>query len=242
MNSLKKEGYEIESVTRKGYRLLQSPDLLTREAVLSCIKKGEIPGELCCFESIDSTNEEAKRRGEAGAPDGSIYVADNQTNVTGQECQIKWPNDIVLNRKKVCGILTEMNMEIDSIAYVVVGVGINVNRMEFREDIAETATSLKKESGHSIERAELLSEILSAFFRDYKLFLEKQDLSPFLESYNQKLVNVGREVKIIKKGEEIIRTAIGINDRGELIVQDAEGNTEHIFSGEVSVRGIYGYV
>ena len=93
-----------------------------------------------------------------------------------------------------------------------------------------------------IERAELLSEILSAFFRDYKLFLEKQDLSPFLESYNQKLVNVGREVKIIKKGEEIIRTAIGINDRGELIVQDAEGNTEHIFSGEVSVRGIYGYV
>ena len=59
MNSLKKEGYEIESVTRKGYRLLQSPDLLTREAVLSCIKKGEIPGELCCFESIDSTNEEA---------------------------------------------------------------------------------------------------------------------------------------------------------------------------------------
>ena len=64
-----------------------------------------------------------------------------------------------------------MNMEIDSIAYVVVGVGINVNRMEFREDIAETATSLKKESGHSIERAELLSEILSAFFRDYKLFL-----------------------------------------------------------------------
>ena len=88
----------------------------------------------------------------------------------------------------------------------------------------------------------MLSEILTAFFRDYKLFLEKQDLSPFLESYNQKLVNVGREVKIIKKGEEIIRTAIGINDRGELIVQDAEGNTEHIFSGEVSVRGIYGYV
>ena len=169
-------------------------------------------------------------------------VAEAVDKVTGQECQIKWPNDIVLNRKKVCGILTEMNMEIDSIAYVVVGVGINVNRMEFREDIAETATSLKKESGHSIERAELLSEILSAFFRDYKLFLEKQDLSPFLESYNQKLVNVGREVKIIKKGEEIIRTAIGINDRGELIVQDAEGNTEHIFSGEVSVRGIYGYV
>lgn len=291
MNSLKKEGYEIESVTRKGYRLLQSPDLLTREALISSIPEGVIQGELCCFESIDSTNEEAKRRGEMGAAHGSVYVADTQTSgkgrrgrnwlspagedifftillrpelpldcvsmltlvaasavaegidkATGQNSQIKWPNDIVLNRKKVCGILTEMNMEIDSIAYVVVGIGINVNRMEFREDIADMATSLKKESGHAIERATLLSEILSAFFRDYKLFLEKQDLSPFLESYNQKLVNVGREVKVIKKGEEIIRTAIGINDRGELIVQDAEGNIEHIFSGEVSVRGIYGYV
>ena len=291
MNSLKKEGYEIESVTRKGYRLLQSPDLLTKEAVLSCMKEVRIPGELCCFESIDSTNEEAKRRGEAGAPDGSVYVADNQTNgkgrrgrtwispagedvfftillrpelplssvsmitlvaasavseaidkVTGLNSNIKWPNDIVLNRKKVCGILTEMNMEIDSVAYVVVGIGINVNRMEFREDIADMATSLKKESGHTVERAILLSEILSAFFRDYKLFLEEQNLSSFLEYYNQKLINVGREVRLIKKGEEIIRTAIGINDRGELIVRDDEGNTEHIFSGEVSVRGIYGYV
>ena len=256
-----------------------------------CIKKEEIPGELCCFESIDSTNEEAKRRGEAGAPDGSIYVADNQTNgkgrrgrtwlspsgedifftillrpdlplnsvsmltlvaasavaeavdeVTGQECQIKWPNDIVLNKKKVCGILTEMNMEIDSIAYVVVGIGINVNRINFGEEIADMATSLKKESGHNIERSVLLSEILTAFFRDYKLFLEKQDLSPFLDYYNRKLVNVDHEVKIIKKDEEIIRTAIGINERGELIVQDAEGRKEYIFSGEVSVRGIYGYV
>ena len=219
MNSLKKEGYEIESVTRKGYRLLQSPDLLTKEAVLSCMKEVRIPGEFCCFESIDSTNEEAKRRGEAGAPDGSVYVADNQTSgkgrrgrtwispagedifftillrpelplssvsmitlvaasavseaidkVTGLDSKIKWPNDIVLNRKKVCGILTEMNMEIDSVAYVVVGIGINVNRMEFREDIADMATSLKKESGHTVERAALLSEILSAFFRDYKLF------------------------------------------------------------------------
>ena len=291
MNSLKKEGYEIESVTRKGYRLLQSPDLLTKEAILSCMSKGTIQGEFCCFDSIDSTNEEAKRRGEAGAPDLSVYVADKQTNgkgrrgrtwvspsgedifftillrpelplnsvsmltlvaasavaeaidkTTGQECQIKWPNDIVLNGKKICGILTEMNMEIDSIAYVVVGVGINVNRMEFGEDIAYMATSLKKECGHTIERAALLSEILTVFFSDYELFLEKQNLTPFLEKYNQKLVNAGREVKIIKKGKEIIRTAIKINERGELIVRDAEGNIEHIFSGEVSVRGIYGYV
>ena len=137
---------------------------------------------------------------------------------------------LFLIRKKVCGILTEMNMEIDSIAYVVVGIGINVNRINFGEEIADMATSLKKESGHNIERSVLLSEILTAFFRDYKLFLEKQDLSPFLDYYNKKLVNVDHEVKIIKKDEEIIRTALGINERGELIVQDAEGRKEHIFS------------
>ena len=84
MNSLKKEGYEIESVTRKGYRLLQSPDLLTTEEILSSMKEACIPGELCCFESIDSTNEEAKRRGESGAPDGSVYVADQQTRGKGR--------------------------------------------------------------------------------------------------------------------------------------------------------------
>ena len=81
---LKKEGYEIESVTRKGYRLLQSPDLLTTEEILSSMKEACIPGELCCFESIDSTNEEAKRRGESGAPDGSVYVADQQTRGKGR--------------------------------------------------------------------------------------------------------------------------------------------------------------
>ena len=291
IQALKNEGYVIEGVNNKGYRLVSEPDVMSEEKISKYLETRTFARKLYYYDETDSTNTRAKIVGETDCVHGALFVANEQTagkgrrghswnsdkgttismsyllkpdidiscvsritlvsavalarafsKVDGVKPQIKWPNDIVLNRKKVCGILTEMNMEIDSIAYVVVGVGINVNRMEFREDIAETATSLKKESGHSIERAELLSEILSAFFRDYKLFLEKQDLSPFLESYNQKLVNVGREVKIIKKGEEIIRTAIGINDRGELIVQDAEGNTEHIFSGEVSVRGIYGYV
>ena len=291
IKALRQKGYKIESYTKRGYRLLEEPDLLSPLAMKQILNTDIFGKRYVYMDTTESTNLEARRLAQQGAEEGTVVVTEEQAAGRGRlsrgwyspfgkglwfslilrpdfppaeapkctlmaavaltkafhkmglaDAGIKWPNDIVLNRKKVCGILTEMNMEIDSIAYVVVGVGINVNRMEFREDIAETATSLKKESGHSIERAELLSEILSSFFRDYKLFLEKQDLSPFLESYNQKLVNVGREVKIIKKGEEIIRTAIGINDRGELIVQDAEGNTEHIFSGEVSVRGIYGYV
>lgn len=291
INSLKEEGYEIESVTRKGYRLLQSPDLLTRESVLSCLKDNIVPGELLCFSSIDSTNEEAKRRAGEGAPDGSVYIADRQTKgkgrrgktwssppgqdiffsillrpdlpadcismltlvaamavaeavdqVTGMSSQIKWPNDILLNQKKVCGILTEMNVEIDSDYYVVVGIGINVNRTEFDEEISFMAGSLKKESGKTINRASFLATVLSSFRKYYGMFHEKRDVSPFLENYNEKLVNRGHEVKLVRKGEEQIRTALGMNEKGELIVVDEQGRKEAVFSGEVSVRGIYGYV
>ncbi len=291
MNSLKKEGYEIESVTRKGYRLLQSPDLLTKESVLGCMPEGILTGELCCFEQIDSTNEEAKRQAEKGAPDGSLYVANHQTHGKGRRgrvwdspagkdifftllfrpeipldrvsmltlvtaeaiaaaveelaevsCQIKWPNDILLNGKKICGILTEMNMEIDRVAYVVIGAGINVNRTEFEEEISDMATSIRKETGKKVERNLLLAKIIEAFFRNYHMFLQALDMTPFLEDYNRRLVNVGREVKIIRKQEEKICRALGINQRGELLVQNARGETEQICSGEVSVRGIYGYV
>ena len=67
-------------------------------------------------------------------------------------------------------------------------------------------------------------------------------MTPFLKEYNDRLINVNREVRIMKNGEEFVRRALGINERGELLVEDEEGRRDCIFSGEVSVRGIYGYV
>lgn len=291
INRLKEEGYEIESVTRKGYRLLQSPDFMTEEELCQYLPEGILSGELCYYESIDSTNEEAKRKAALGAPDESLFFADNQTagkgrrgrtwispkgediffslllrpdlpvscasmltliaamaaaevseKYSGETCQIKWPNDIVLHNKKICGILTEMGLEMNEISYIVVGVGFNINRKEFPEEISEMGTSLFRETGKKIPRARFLADFIEGFMKRYHRFLREQNLASFVEEYESHLVNIGRKVKIIKKGQEKIRTALGINEKGELIVQDENGEKENVFSGEVSVRGLYGYV
>ncbi len=291
INALKKEGYEIESVTRKGYRLLQSPDLLREEDVRRYLPADIWPGPVVCFSSIDSTNEEAKRQAALGAADGTIFAADMQTagkgrrgrewsspngedifcslllrpelpasaastltlvtalavaaaveKHSGMSCQIKWPNDVLLCEKKVCGILTEMELEMDEISYVVIGVGLNVNREDFPEELSGMATSLFRETGEKTVRAALLADVIKEFSLRYSRFLKEQSFASFKEEYEERLVNIGREVRLIRRGQELVRRAVGIDEEGGLLVQNAEGETECVVSGEVSVRGLYGYV
>ena len=130
----------------------------------------------------------------------------------------------------------------DQLDYVVIGTGINVNRVEFDPEIADHASSIFKESGRKICRARLLADAIAAFEKKYRQFAAFRDMTPFLKEYNDRLINVNREVRIMKNGEEFVRRALGINERGELLVEDEEGRRDCIFSGEVSVRGIYGYV
>lgn len=159
------------------------------------------------------------------------------------ESKIKWPNDITLSGKKVCGILTEISCMKDKIEYVVIGIGINVNREKFVEGIQDTATSLYKECGHTIERNLLIGDILINMNDYYNEFMKIGDLSNVLEEYNDNLVNYNNKVKIIQKDLEYTGTALGINNEGGLIVRKNDDNSEvTIISGEVSVRGIYGYV
>lgn len=162
--------------------------------------------------------------------------------VTGLDAMIKWPNDIIVNSKKLCGILTESSMDQTGIRYVVVGIGINCNQIEFSKNIAGMATSIRLETGKEISRSKLFGTFLNIFETYYEVFLETEDLSEFLEEYNNLLVNRGKEVKIIEKDKERILTAIGIDEKGGLIVKDGQGRKEMIISGEVSVRGLYGYV
>lgn len=161
---------------------------------------------------------------------------------TGLDAKIKWPNDIVVGRKKICGILTEMSIERDYIHHIVVGIGINVNEESFPDEIAQMATSLKKESGNLISRANLLCDILSQFEQDYEVFLEAEDLKPFVEEYNKMLVNKGSLVKVLDPKGEFTGIAGGINEEGMLIVFKENGQIEKVYAGEVSVRGMYGYV
>ena len=156
--------------------------------------------------------------------------------------QIKWPNDVIINGKKVVGILTEMSSQIDYINHVTVGVGINVNTTDFPEEIAQTATSLQIECGHSVKRAHLIAAVMERLEENYETFLKTGDLSGLIDRYSALLVNRDRDVRIICMKETYEAHAVGIDNTGELIVRREDGSVEKINAGEVSVRGVCGYV
>ena len=158
------------------------------------------------------------------------------------EVQIKWPNDLVLSGKKVCGILTEMQLMGSEIDYVVVGVGINVNTRNFSAGLGDKATSLFLESGSKFERETIVENIVDNFEHAYRQFCNAQDLSFLQETYNSMLVNAGKEVRVLEPGNEYTAYAQGINSKGELMVRMLNGEEKAIYAGEVSVRGVYGYV
>lgn len=291
IHQLKEEGYSVEAVRNKGYRILSSPDIMTRDELCSQLNTSWMGRTVYYYAELDSTNLEAKRLGEKGATHGTLVVADMQTagkgrrgrswsspsgssiyttillrpdlepncapmmtlvmaysvacavrEQTGLEVQIKWPNDIVVHGRKICGILTEMSTEIDYIHYVIIGVGINVNIQEFPEEIRETATSLSLELGQAVKRSSLLACMMRHFEKTYQVFMETHDLSKLREKYNQLLVNYGQEVKVLGEMVSYHAIALGINDKGELQVEKEDGTKASILSGEVSVRGVYGYV
>ena len=192
VGELKEEGYVIEAVRNRGYRLVEGADVITQAELASMLHTQWIGTRLVYFDETDSTNTRARKLAEEGAPHGTLVVADRQTagkgrrgkswvspagtgiwmsmvlrpsmspmsasmltliaglavvrgvkESTGLEAMIKWPNDAVLNGKKICGILTEMSTEVECIRYVIPGIGINVNMDGFPEEIKATATSAR---------------------------------------------------------------------------------------------------
>ena len=179
------------------------------------------------------------------APMLTIVMAYSVAKVLEEELlpvQIKWPNDVMLSKKKVCGILTEMHMRGCGIEDVVVGVGINVNTTNFPEELQDKATSIYLQTGRCTKREELLQKVLKEFQIQYEIFLQTGDLSAIRESYNQMLANRNQEVMILEPNNEYEGIALGINETGELLVRKADGEIEKVYSGEVSVRGLYRYV
>ena len=291
INQLKEEGYAIEAVQNKGYRILSTPDILTEAEIKSRLNTEWAGSTLSCLEETDSTNTDCKKLAEQGAKHGLLCTADTQiagrgrrgrawespkgtsvsmtlllrpeikpnqapqltlvmalavaraiSRISGETCSIKWPNDILMKDKKICGILTEMSAEMDYVHYVVIGCGINVNQDMIPEELEKIATSIKIETGKSYQRSELIAEILSDFEQLYQQFLVHADLSLFIEEYNRYLVNQGRRVRVLDPKAEFEGEALGISPNGELLVRTETGETVEVYAGEVSVRGIYGYV
>lgn len=161
--------------------------------------------------------------------------------ITGLDIKIKWPNDLVVNGCKLSGILTEMvtrDMEVD---YIVAGVGVNLTTMDFPADIKDTATSLSKEGVIDIDKMKIVKVFSSYFEKYFEQYVKTGDFSLLREEYEKYLVNCGKEVRVIGSAEELRGIATGINSDGELLL-DVGDKIITIRAGEVSVRGIYGYV
>ncbi len=172
----------------------------------------------------------------------AMAAAEGIGRVTGADVGIKWPNDIVIGGKKAVGILTEMVAEPDYIHEVIIGTGINVTVEEFPEAIRNTATSLYLETGKVFSRALIAGEITNSFEIYYEKFSREGNLSRLTNAYNALCVNVGKRVRVLDPKGEYEAEAAGINEKGELMVETDDGELNNIYSGEVSVRGIYGYI
>lgn len=291
VQQLEKDGYIIDAVRNKGYCLLESSDILSLYELEHCMETERMGRTLLYADIIDSTNLEAKKQAESGAPEGTLVVADCQNagrgrlgrvwtspsgcglwmslllrpafppmqasmvtlvaamavmegiqEVSGVEALIKWPNDLVVQGKKVCGILTEMSLEENRISHIVTGIGINVNNTSFPEELQDKAISLFMLTEKKISRAKLAAAVCKAFEKYYGIFLKDGNLRSIKDAYNARLVNRGQQVVISDGAGSLICVSSGIDETGALLVTKEDGSVEAITSGEVSVRGIYGYV
>ncbi len=282
--------FDKETCVRKQYEKYGKP------ALSGMLQTKWAGSKISFYEQIDSTNAQAKVEAREGAQNGTLIIADMQTDGKGRRGRtwespaganiyftllirpnfapdkasmltlvmalavakgleqafaklpnapspmIKWPNDIVLNGKKVCGILTEMSMKQTQIDYVIIGVGINVNKQKFPIEIVDKATSLEAECGQCFLRTNLIASIIEAFEAYYEVFEQRGNLADLCEQYHQILVNKDREVCVLDPKGEYRGIATGITDMGELCVELPDGSQTKVYAGEVSVRGIYGYV
>ncbi|MBD5148052.1 MAG: biotin--[acetyl-CoA-carboxylase] ligase [Oscillibacter sp.] len=175
-----------------------------------------------------------------------VAVCDAVEKVCGVRPQLKWPNDPVLGNKKLCGILTEMSVEAEEghVQYLVVGIGLNVLQTpaDFSPEVAEIATSLSMNLEESVSRPALAAAEIEALDRLYA-DLQAGDLSRYLSIYRRDCVNLGKTVQLISPdGSRETVTAVDIDDAFGLVVRDQQGQQRVVRSGEVSVRGMYGYI
>ena len=160
----------------------------------------------------------------------------------GFEVSIKWPNDVVISRKKICGILTEMGTNGLEINYVLIGVGINVNLKEFPSEMQDKATSLFLESGKEYDRNQIIALVMKHFEENYEKFIQTCDFTHLLEDYHRILANLNQPVRVLDGENSFEGISRGIDEKGELLVEREDKSVVKVSAGEVSVRGLYSYV
>lgn len=292
IQNLRKEGYTIESITNKGYILIETTHELNQTSLESMIGNHSLIDRVYFLETVDSTNQMAKRvaldypnktaliisreqtggKGRRGRQwisekDGGLWMSlllrpdispESVSVVTliaaaavskvlggasGLDVGIKWPNDIIVNGKKLAGILTELSAEPGYINYLIVGVGINTNSLSFSSELEDKATSLKVSCPDmEINHLNIVKLFVEQFELYYNQFVEFSLLEEVLEVNKKRSVTLNRWVEIETTEGKETRYAVDIDQDGSLIVLDDNQNKKKIYYGEVSVRGINGYI
>ena len=167
----------------------------------------------------------------------SIYKTLMDFNIS---TTIKWPNDILLKGKKLCGILAEMKCDMDSVHYLILGIGMNINidECDFDENTKSIATSLKIQCAKQFERSKILVGFLSHFETLYNKFIYNLDLSETISICREHSNIFGKQAKLITYNTEEIVTCISLSDTGDLIVKDSTGNEKAVLAGEISFNGM----
>jgi BirA family transcriptional regulator, biotin operon repressor / biotin---[acetyl-CoA-carboxylase] ligase len=165
----------------------------------------------------------------------SLAVCDAIEQETGLEPECKWPNDVLVNKKKVCGILMETSVTEGAISRIVLGIGINVNQKSFGQELATTATSLYLQSSGTVDRVGLLQKNLVALERRYDQ-LARFPVHFLLEEWKQRTTMFGKTISVTNPNTFISARAIGITDEGALVIQSDDGEKRNIFAGDVSIR------
>jgi len=279
-------GVDVVGHPATGYQLRAVPDLLLPEILDPLIRSTIFESQVHHFYKIGSTNTAAMAAAAEGAPEGSVFVAEEQTAGRGRgshawesvrsagiycsvvlrpklppsevlllslaaglsvraaieqvnagmNLDLKWPNDLLIDGKKVCGILTEMNAEATRVRHAVVGIGINVNQSGFPKELENEAISLRMLTGNEWSRVALTAALLKSLDWEYRQFIERADARPsILRRFAEQSSWVrGKQVRVEENGAAIEGTTEGLDDRGFLLVRNAAG-VQTVLTG--TVRG-----
>ncbi len=282
IQSLRADGYQIEAVTNRGYRLTLSDDTVSEPRITPALTTRWLGQDLRVFPVLDSTNNYLKQLATEGSFHGTAAIADSQLGGKGRRGRgfyspassgiylsvllrptdsaevvslytsctavavaqaieavaevsvgIKWVNDLFIQGKKVCGILTEATMDLESggVDYAIIGIGINVAPMEFPAELQEIATSISNACGQAVSRNRLIAEILNRL----EPALEQCSTRSFLEESKRRSIVLGKEITVHRGGDIYPAKAIDINRQGHLVVETSAG-LRHLSSGEVSIK------
>ena len=161
----------------------------------------------------------------------SVAVLRAIKKICDADVKIKWVNDLYLNGKKICGILTEGVYQGDSLKYAVLGIGINVKCADFPDEIADIATSIENETGVEISVEELENQLINEIEALYKTYTDGE----FLDESRSASNVIGRDIKVIKGDDSFIAKAVGIDEKGGLVIEK-DGERSVLYSGEISIR------